>query len=113
MLAHLRDADRDVYVPRLARLLAEPLPWVEDVDLTAAARVAGYAALEPQAVLAEWRGLRAGLVAALAPLGPDAWARAAVHSRRGTFTLGAMVRAWAEHDLGHRRQLAGALAEAG
>ncbi|HEY6194771.1 MAG TPA: DinB family protein [Candidatus Eisenbacteria bacterium] len=109
VLAHLRDADRDVYLERLETLLGQSLPAVPDVDLVSAARVATYAALEPEAVLAEWRGLRGQLVSRLAPLGRDDWARVGIHSLRGAFTLGEMVRGWVEHDLSHRRQLALAL----
>ena len=109
MLAHLRDADREVYLARLETMLSQSMPAVPDVDLVAAARVAGYAALEAEAVLAEWRGLRQRLVARLAPLGRDDWTRVGFHSLRGAFTLGDMVRGWVEHDLSHRRQLALAL----
>lgn len=106
VLAHLRDADRDVYLPRLETMLTQVLPAIADVDLLGAARVAGYAGLEAKDLLADWRALRRRLVARLAPLGREDWARVGVHSLRGTFPLGDMVRGWLEHDLSHRRQLA-------
>lgn len=104
-LAHLRDADLDVFLPRLEVVLARDGAEVPAVDLTDAARLAGYAALDPAAVLADWRRARARLLARLAPLGRSEWARVGVHSTRGAFPLGAMVREWVEHDLSHRRQL--------
>ena len=109
MLAHLRDGDRDVYLPRLETLLTHDTPAVPDVDLLGAARMSGYAGLEADAVLAEWRELRKRLVARLAPLGREDWSRVGIHSLRGAFPLGEMLRGWVEHDLSHRRQLALAL----
>ena len=109
MLAHLRDADRDVYLPRLERMLTQDHPDVAAVDLTRAERVAPYAQLEVAAVLEEWRDLRGQLLSRLAPLGRAEWARVGVHSLRGSVPLGEMVREWTEHDLSHRRQLSLAL----
>ena len=109
VLAHLRDADRDVYLPRLETMLRETRPSIPDVDLLGADRIASYAQLSPDAVLGEWRLLRARLVTRLAPLGPEDWSRVGIHSVRGPFPLGEMVRGWVEHDLSHRRQLALAL----
>jgi hypothetical protein len=109
VLAHLRDGDRDVYLPRLESMLTQERPEVPAVDLLGEDRVGGYAALGPDAVLAEWRESRRRLVTRLAPLGRDEWARVGVHSLRGHYPLGEMVREWAEHDLSHRRQLALAL----
>jgi hypothetical protein len=106
VLAHLRDADRDVYLPRLETMLTQALPAIPDVDLLGPARISGYAGLEVKDLLADWRALRRRLVARLAPLGREDWARVGVHSLRGTFPLGDMVRGWVEHDLSHRRQLA-------
>ena len=109
VLAHLRDGDRDVYLPRLETVLTREQPEVPAIDLLGEDRVRGYAGLEPAAVLAEWRGLRKRLVTRLVPLGREDWARVGVHSLRGACPLGEMVREWADHDLSHRRQLALAL----
>jgi carbonic anhydrase/acetyltransferase-like protein (isoleucine patch superfamily) len=109
VLAHLRDADRDVFAPRLESFLARPGDALPDADLEAAERLAAYAALEPGAVLGEWRALRGALLARLAPLGRADWQRAGLHPRTGVMPLAEMVRDWVEHDLSHRRQLALAL----
>ena len=109
VLAHLRDADRDVYLPRLEVMLTQQRPDVPDFDLLGPDRIAGYANARARELLEDWRALRKRLVARLAPLGRDDWVRVGVHSRRGSFPLGEMVRGWAEHDLSHRRQLALAL----
>jgi len=109
VLAHLRDADRDVYLPRLEVMLTQERPAVADVNLLGRDRVGTYGSLEPAAVLDEWRVTRRRLLARLAPLGREEWARVGVHSLRGATMLGEMVRGWAEHDLSHRRQMATAL----
>lgn len=109
VLCHLRDADRDVYLPRLDRMLAETQPEIPDVDMRGWDQSRAYAAQRPADVLAQWGEARARLLARLAPLGRADWARVGVHSIRGPFPLGEMVRAWVEHDLSHRRQLAAAL----
>lgn len=109
VLGHLADGDDLVWAPRLSRLLAEDLPVCEAVELEHADRVAAYARAETPQLLARWRAARAALVARLAPCGRREWARPAVHALRGPFTLAGMVRAWAEHDLAHRRQFAAAL----
>jgi DinB superfamily len=109
VVGHLRDADRDVYLPRLELVLTQHEPAVPNVDLERRELVESYDGLDPAAVLTEWRTLRARLLARLAPLGRADWARVAIHSSRGAFPLADMVRGWVEHDLSHRRQLALAL----
>jgi carbonic anhydrase/acetyltransferase-like protein (isoleucine patch superfamily) len=109
VLGHLRDADRDVFLPRLDHMLRERMPEVDDVDLTLESRVRSYDGHSGEALLTEWRALRGRLVARLAPLGREDWARLATHSKRGTMSLAETVRGMVEHDLSHRRQLAIAL----
>jgi len=109
VLGHLRDADRDVYLPRLDVMLTSATPAVPDIDLCGRERVARYDGVNARELLEDWRSLRRRLVVRLAPLGRQDWARVGVHSLRGSFPLGDMVRGWAEHDLSHRRQLALAL----
>jgi carbonic anhydrase/acetyltransferase-like protein (isoleucine patch superfamily) len=110
IVAHLRDADRDVYVPRVERLLRENEPEFAEVDLVLAERVASYADVNPHHVLADWSSLRAGLVRRLEAAGPRDWDRLAFHERRGPVTFADVVRGWTEHDLSHRAQLDRALA---
>jgi carbonic anhydrase/acetyltransferase-like protein (isoleucine patch superfamily) len=109
-LGHLRDADTDVFAPRLDRYLAGDLelPGTSVQDWPAQR---GYLALDPGTVLDEWARARHALLARLAPLGRGDWLRVGVHPVRGPYPLGEMVRAWADHDLSHRRQIAEALGE--
>ena len=109
VLCHLRDADLDVYLPRLGALLREHPVAVSDVDLRGWDLARHYREQEPGQVLSDWRAARARLVALLVPLGPRDWTRVGIHSVRGPFPLADMVRGWADHDLSHRRQLDRAL----
>ena len=110
-LCHLRDTDRDVFVPRLERMLTEDRPAIENVDMEGWDAQRAYRAESPRAAHQAWSASRRVLLARLAPLTPEDWQRVGYHSVRGPFPLGDMVRQWVEHDLSHRRQMAAALGE--
>jgi carbonic anhydrase/acetyltransferase-like protein (isoleucine patch superfamily) len=111
VLCHLRDVDREIFAPRLERLLSGGRPTLEGVDLTGPERVRGYRSEAPAAVHRQWTAIREGLLARLRPLRPGEWERTGTHPRYGPYSLAEMIRRWAEHDLSHRRQLAEALGE--
>ena len=104
-------ADRDVFLPRLGRMLAERNPEIPDVDMSDWESARAYNEQFPAAVLEEWAGVRRALLAGLAPLARGDWARVGLHAVRGPFPLAEMVRYWGDHDLAHRRQIAEALGE--
>jgi carbonic anhydrase/acetyltransferase-like protein (isoleucine patch superfamily) len=109
VLCHVRDSDRDVLVPRLARFMAEPEPFFEDIDMTGWDRSREYRTQSPAAALAQWRETRHSAVATLATLGRPDWGRLAFHSVRGPYPLSEMIRSWVEHDLSHLHQISDAL----
>jgi uncharacterized damage-inducible protein DinB len=111
VLCHLRDADREVFLPRLERMLAERNPELPGVDMTGWERARAYDRQPPAAVLEEWVAVRRTLLARLAPLGRADWARVGIHAERGPYPLHELVRYCADHDLSHRRQIAEALGE--
>lgn len=111
VLCHLRDTDRDVLLPRLERMLTETKPAIPDVDMRGWDVQRGYRSESPRAAHRAWDAARRTLIARLDPLGPEHWRRVGIHSIRGAFPLGEMVRNWVEHDLSHRRQMAVALGE--
>jgi hypothetical protein len=111
VMCHVRDADADVFVPRLERALLEERPEVPDVDMTRWESERRYREAAPREALEAWRAARARLLARLAPLTPREWSRIVFHSLRGPYPLADMVRFWTDHDLSHRRQIAEALGE--
>jgi carbonic anhydrase/acetyltransferase-like protein (isoleucine patch superfamily) len=113
VLVHLRDADLEVYLPRLETLLRESGALVADIDMRGWPEARRYREQDPRAVMQSWREARAKLVERLNPLGPREWDRMVFHARRGPLPLDEMLRGWVEHDLSHRRQFAAALSEAG
>ena len=112
VLAHLLDVDREVYLPRVERLLGEDEPVVPDQPAHTWVADRGHARADRDATLHGWLEARGALVARLVPLGPAEWRRFGWHSTRGPYPLGDMVRNWVEHDLAHVRQMARALGEA-
>ncbi|MEK7331306.1 MAG: DinB family protein [Candidatus Eisenbacteria bacterium] len=111
VVCHLRDADREILVPRLERMLAEERPVIPDVDMGGWDTRRAYRSESARAAPGAWSESRCVLLARLAPLRPEDWRRVGYHSIRGPYPLGEMVRQWADHDLSHRRQIAEALGE--
>jgi hypothetical protein len=68
-----------------------------------------YAQADPAAALAAFARARGENLARLFGLGPADWTRAGIHPARGAITLYEQVERFAEHDLGHLRQLERAL----
>lgn len=110
-LCHLRDVERVILAPRLERLLGEDRPAFDDIDITPWAVEKDYRSEDPRAAHQAWSETRLAVLARLAPLGPAEWRRLGYHSVRGPYSVGEMVRHWADHDLSHRRQIAEALGE--
>src|SRR5689334_11011809 len=118
VLCHLRDVEHEVYAPRVTQLLTAPLdpPIVlagaGDVDARNAAwaRDRKYDAVDPAAALGAFAAARGENLGRLEGLGPADWSRGAIHPSRGPVTLYEQVERFAEHDLGHLRQLERALA---
>jgi hypothetical protein len=111
VLCHLRDTDRDVFLPRLGIMLAERSPEFPDVDMSGWEVARAYNEQSPAAVLEEWSEARRAVLARLAPLGRADWARVGIHRVRGPYPLAELARYWGDHDLSHRRQIAEALGE--
>ena len=111
VLCHLRDTEREVFVPRLERMLTEERPSIPDIDMRGWDVRRAYRSESPRAAHRAWSASRRALLGRLEPLKPEDWRRVGFHSVRGPFPLGEMVRQWADHDLSHRRQMAAALGE--
>lgn len=88
ILAFLHDWD-EVTLERIQQILNEDNPVLETYD---------YHAQHPHQTLAEFRKLRAELVAALEVLSDDAWHRTARHPQAGEITLKDLIHQVAEND---------------
>ncbi len=111
VLCHLRDVDREIFGPRLERLLAEAYPALPDLTTRGWDVARDYRNQSPARALEDWRAARRAVLARLAPLSRTDWDRTGLHPVRGAISVATLARAWAEHDLSHRRQLAETLGE--
>lgn len=105
VLAHLEQLEQ-VYAERVRRIAAEDSPALAKYDLDGAKTRQEYSHGSGPENLAHFTHARRSTLALLAKLPISAGARTAVHSELGTITLSHMLNEWANHDLGHLRQIA-------
>jgi DinB superfamily len=104
VLAHLAALEQ-VYAERVLRIMAEDSPPLAKYDLDGAKARQDYARGSAGENLGHFTRTRRSSLALLAGLPPSAGARTAVHSELGTVTLVQLLNEWANHDLGHLRQI--------
>ena len=105
VLAHLAALEQ-VYAERVLRIMAEDSPPLTKYDLDGAKMRHEYSRGSAGENLALFTRTRRSTLAMLTGLPPSAGARTAVHSELGTITLAHLLSEWANHDLGHLRQIA-------
>jgi CO/xanthine dehydrogenase FAD-binding subunit len=101
---HLRDLEREGYLARVRRILAEERPALADFPGDVIARERDYRSQDAFAAAAEFARARTELIAALAVLGPVELCRKAVFDGR-EITLAGLVAMVAGHDGGHRAEI--------
>lgn len=101
VVLHLGEGDRDTFVPRLRRMLAEDAP-VFDAARPARAADLTLDLTVLRDVFAQARGQAVGI---LERLPPDDWQRPGVSPSRGRLTVEHYATTMAAHDLEHLRQL--------
>jgi hypothetical protein len=101
---HLRDLEREGYLARVRRILAEDRPVLADFPGDVIARERDYPSQDAFAAAAEFVRARSELIAALALLGPVELCRKAVFDGR-EITLADLVAMVAGHDRGHRAEI--------
>ncbi len=109
---HLRDLEREGYLLRLMRLLAEDFPVLEGFAGDRIAEERDYPAQDASAAAGEFAAARAEFVRVLRGLGPADLAREGEFAGR-TVTLAAVAAMAAEHDAGHREEIERLLEELG
>jgi hypothetical protein len=105
VLAHLAALEQ-VYAERAMRMVTEDSPAITKYDQVAAAGRGKYSCTSAGESLGHFTRTRRSTLALLTGLPPSAGARTGVHSELGTITLSQMLNEWANHDLGHLRQIA-------
>jgi DinB superfamily len=105
VLAHLAALEQ-VYAERTLRIVAEDSPALAKYDQAGAAVRGEYSRGSAGENLAHFTRTRRSTLALLTGLPPSASARTGVHSELGSITLAQMLNEWANHDLGHLRQMA-------
>jgi len=105
ILAHLRDVEREVNLPRLELILNEDNPHLPAYDTDRWAEERHYRSLHGPRVLDEFTEARMRTVTRLASLGTAAWARPARHTLLGPTTLHELMKIVTEHDWLHMAQI--------
>ena len=104
ILCHLRDSDREINLPRVAKILAEALPFITPVDADAWSAEREYCGEDGPAALRGFMESRAVLLDQLAQLSPEDWDRPARHAIFGPTTLRELLAFSAAHDRSHIAQ---------
>jgi hypothetical protein len=85
-LSHLRDVEREVFLHRIRRSLAEERPALEFFDEVKYHQDHWSPDEPPEAILGEFVSIRAEMIALLTPASAD-WSRIGIHARRGPVSL--------------------------
>jgi DinB superfamily len=105
VLAHLAALEQ-VYAERTLRMVAEETPELQRYDLEGAIARGDYTRGSAGENLAHFTLTRRSTLALLLGLPASAGSRTAKHSELGIITLAELLNEWANHDLGHLRQIA-------
>jgi hypothetical protein len=101
---HLRDLEREGYLVRVRRMLAEDAPALDGFDGAAVARERDYLAQDARGAARDFAAARRELIGLLAPLTPPQLGRQATFEGR-RIALGDLVAMIVEHDRGHREEI--------
>jgi hypothetical protein len=101
---HLRDLEREGYLVRVRRTLAEPSPALESFDGAAVAAARNYLAQDARAAARDFAAARRELLELLAPLTDGQWNREARFAG-APVRLRDLVAMVVEHDREHRHEI--------
>ncbi len=106
IMCHLRDMEREAYMARYRRMLAEDNPLLPNVDQNRVAYEGDYINQDAKAALAEFKQLRAETILTLEAAPAENWSRGGVHEIDGPLTIEQMVvRQIKGNDLNHLVQM--------
>jgi hypothetical protein len=92
VVCHLRDMERDAYLGRYRRILAEDTPQLPDADADIYALEGDYGAQKLGDALREFQRLRRECLKVLSGVKGDAWERAGIHEAAGRLTMADFLR---------------------
>ena len=105
IVCHLRDMEREAYLARYRRILAEDEPLLPDLDGDMLAIERDYRSQSLAAALKEWRSARKESLRLLKGVKGDAWERCGTHETAGRLSMVDFLRRQAvgndEAHLGH------------
>lgn len=108
IVCHLRDMERDAYLARYTRILAEDSPQLPDVDGDAYSLEGDYRSQKLGDALREWTRLRRENLRLLGGVKREQWERAGIHETAGRLTLADLLRRHAiGNDEAHLGQIEG------
>ncbi len=102
---HLRDAEVEINLPRLEKVLEETNPFISAVDADSWAAERGYQSQSGLAAMADFADARERTLARLDRLTDEEWLRRARHAVFGPTTLQELVSFTNEHDRLHIKQM--------
>ena len=106
IMCHLRDMEREAYLARYRRMLAEDNPSLPNVDQNRVAYEGNYIEQDAKAALAEFKRLRAETIQTLEAAPAESWSRGGTHEIDGPLTIEQMVtRQIKGNDLNHLVQM--------
>ncbi len=105
ILCHLRDSEREINQPRLARLRDEPDPFIAGRDITDWSKSRDYIHQDGNAAFKDFLSARLETLETMKKLTDEDWNRRARHSIFGPTTLLEMVGFMATHDRLHIQQI--------
>ncbi|MGZ5431146.1 MAG: DinB family protein, partial [Thermoanaerobaculia bacterium] len=91
ILCHLRDMEREAYLERYTRILAENEPRLPDLNGDALAIERDYRGQKAGDVLRDWARLRRESLRLLKKSKPEQWRRAGIHETAGRLTIDDLV----------------------
>lgn len=104
-LCHLRDLEREGFLPRIRRIVEEDMPQLHEIDGTTLAEQRGYQAQDLGQAWSAWQAARGETVAALRRHLPAHGQRTGIFGGFGVVTLQALAEGIAAHDAQHAREL--------
>jgi hypothetical protein len=105
ILCHLRDVEREVYIPRVRQIAKNADPFIPGQDTDRWAEERQYANQDGAAAFDDFVQSRIELLQLLEALGQEGWKRAARHAIFGRTTQLELAGFIAAHDRAHLHQI--------